>query len=82
MALHPRGRPAEVARIATALQPLVEGSLVAHRRLAGLSGANDMITDAGWLKVYTSQAEFAATAPDRLLMDRCTSAIGCLTGTR
>ncbi len=65
------GRPAEVARIAAALQPLVAASLVAHRRLAALASAGDLITDDGWLKVYTSPAEFAATAPDRLLMDRC-----------
>ncbi|MRX51705.1 FAD-dependent oxidoreductase [Paracoccus sp. S-4012] len=65
------GRPAEVARIAAALWPLVEGSLTAHRQLARLAGADGMITDEGWLKVYASDAEFAATAPDRLLMDRC-----------
>lgn len=65
------GRPAEVARIAAALWPLVDGSLAAHRHLAGLSGAAGMITDEGWMKVYASEAEFAATAPDRLLMDRC-----------
>lgn len=65
------GRPAEVARIAAALWPLVDGSLAAHRHLARLSGAAGMITDEGWLKVYASDAEFAATAPDRRLMDRC-----------
>lgn len=64
------GRPAEVARIAAALQPLVAAGLLAHRRLAGLSGADNMITGEGWLKVYATEAEFAATAPDRRLMDR------------
>lgn len=64
------GRRAEVARIAAALQPLVEGSLRAHRHLAALAGAGGMITDEGWLKVFASDAEFAVTAPDRALMDR------------
>lgn len=64
------GRPSEVARIATALQPLVESSLDAHRHLAALAGAGGLITDEGWLKVFASEAEFAATAPDRALMDR------------
>ncbi|WP_134725375.1 NAD(P)/FAD-dependent oxidoreductase [Paracoccus luteus] len=65
------GRPAEVARIAAALWPLVDASLAAHRHLAALANAAGMITDEGWLKVYASDAEFAATAPDRALMDRC-----------
>ena len=65
------GRPAEVARIAAALWPLVDASLAAHRRLAGPAAAAGMITDEGWLKVYASGAEFAATAADRRLMDRC-----------
>ena len=64
------GRPSEVARIAAALQPLVQGSLHAHRHLAALAGAGGLITDQGWLKVFASDAEFAATAPDRALMDR------------
>lgn len=64
------GRPSEVARIAAALQPLVQGSRRAHRHLAALAGAGGMIPDQGWLKVFASEAEFAATGPDRALMDR------------
>ena len=65
------GRATEVLRIAEALYPLVSRSLPAHRRLAGLAGADALITGEGWLKVYASDAEFAATATERLLMDRC-----------
>jgi D-amino-acid dehydrogenase len=64
------GRPAEVDRIAAALSPLVSRSLEAHYALAALAEAEGMITQEGWLKVYASEAEFAATALDRRLMDR------------
>ncbi len=64
------GRASEVTRIAAALEPLVAQSLLAHRHLAGLSGAGNMITGEGWLKVYANEEQFAASAPDRRLMDR------------
>ncbi|MCB8821240.1 NAD(P)/FAD-dependent oxidoreductase [Microvirga rosea] len=64
------GAPAEVERIAAALSPLVSRSLEAHRALAALAGVEEMITQEGWLKVYSNEAEFAATALDRHLMDR------------
>ena len=64
------GLPAQVDRIAAALQPLVSQAMVAHRALAALAGAEARITEEGWLKVYASEQEFAATAPDRRLMDR------------
>jgi D-amino-acid dehydrogenase len=64
------GTPAEVDRIAAALSPLVSRSLEAHQALAALAGAEGLITREGWLKVYASEADFAATALDRRLMDR------------
>jgi D-amino-acid dehydrogenase len=64
------GMPAEVDRIAATLSPLVSRSLDAHRTLAALAEVGGMITQEGWLKVYASEAEFAATALDRRLMDR------------
>ena len=64
------GRSAEVDRIAAALYPLVALSLTAHRNLASRCGADSLITQDGWLKVYGSQREFDATALDRRLMDR------------
>jgi D-amino-acid dehydrogenase len=62
--------PAGVDRIAGALAPLVSRSLDAHRSLAGLAGAERLITQEGWLKVYATEAEFSASALDRRLMDR------------
>ncbi|WP_415183012.1 NAD(P)/FAD-dependent oxidoreductase [Phaeovulum sp.] len=64
------GFPAEVDRIAAALHPIVAQALTAHRALAASCGAGGLITDAGWLKVYATQQEFDASAPDRRLMDR------------
>ncbi|MET0529232.1 FAD-binding oxidoreductase [Microvirga sp. P5_D2] len=64
------GTPAEVDRIAAALSPLASRSLDAHRTLAALAGAEGLITQEGWLKVYANETEFAGSAPDRRLMDR------------
>lgn len=64
------GTTSEVNRIAAALSPLVSRSLDAHRALAALAGAEGLITQEGWLKVYASEAEFADTALDRRLMDQ------------
>jgi D-amino-acid dehydrogenase len=62
------GRPARVALIAAALQPLVSNAMGAHRTLAGLSNALDCIQTVGWLKVYGSEAGFSKTAFERDLM--------------
>jgi D-amino-acid dehydrogenase len=64
------GTPAEVDRIAAVLSPLASRSLDAHRTLAALAGAEGLITQEGWLKVYANEAEFAGSALDRRLMDR------------
>lgn len=64
------GRPARVASIAQALEPLVSKSMQAHLALADLSGARDLIRPVGWLKVYKSDAGFAETALERELMTR------------
>jgi D-amino-acid dehydrogenase len=64
------GMPAEVDRIAAALYPIVSQALIAHQTLAAHCGAQTMITQEGWLKIYGSQQEFDATALDRRLMDR------------
>lgn len=64
------GRPARVAEIAAALQPLVANAMRAHRRLAGLCRSEDRIQTSGWLKVYASDADFAKTGLQRTLMLR------------
>ncbi len=63
-------RPARVASIAAALQPLVSRSMRAHRTLGELSGALSFVRPVGWLKVYRSDAAFAKTAFQRELMTR------------
>ncbi len=64
------GRPARVASIASALEPLVRNAMQAHLVLADLSGSRDLIRPAGWLKVYATDAGFAQTALERELMTR------------
>ncbi|WP_412050981.1 NAD(P)/FAD-dependent oxidoreductase [Hoeflea sp. Naph1] len=64
------GLPNEMNRIAAALHPILSGSLSAHGALAAHAGAQAMITQEGWLKVFASEQAFAATAQDRRLMDR------------
>lgn len=64
------GMPAEVNRIAAALHPIVSQALIAHQTLTKHCGAEAMISQEGWLKVYGSQREFDATTLDRSLMDR------------
>ena len=62
------GRPARVASIAQALEPLVSKSMQAHLALADVSGASDLIRPVGWLKVYKSDAGFEETVLERELM--------------
>ena len=64
------GRPARVANIAQALEPLVSKAMQAHLALADLSAARELIRPVGWLKVYKSDAGFAETALERELMTR------------
>jgi len=64
------GRPARVASIAQALEPLVSGAMQAHLAFADMCGRRDLIRPVGWLKVFRSEAGFADTALDRELMTR------------
>ena len=64
------GRPSEVERISRALEPLVTRALDAYRPLLKISGAENQIAEAGWLKVYTNDAEFASSALERRLHAR------------
>jgi D-amino-acid dehydrogenase len=63
-------RSTRVSQIASALHPLVSGSMQAHQALAGLSNALDLIRPVGWLKLYGSDAEFSNSALERELMMR------------
>lgn len=62
------GRHARVKTIADALQPLVSGAYHAHRELSALSGADELLRPVGWLKVYETEAGFAASQYDRGIM--------------
>ena len=48
--------------------PLVSRAYDAHRELSALSGADELVRPIGWLKVYETEAGFAATRYDRELM--------------
>jgi len=62
------GRQKRVEAIADALQPLVSRAYDAHRELIAQSGADDLVRPVGWLKVYETEAGFAATHYNRQLM--------------
>lgn len=62
------GRQARVEAISLALLPLVSRAYDAHRELVALSGAEHLVRPVGWLKVYETEASFAATQYDRDLM--------------
>lgn len=62
------GRNARVDAISRALQPLVSRAYDAHRELVTLSGGEHLVRPVGWLKVYETEASFAATRYDRDLM--------------
>jgi D-amino-acid dehydrogenase len=62
------GTDSRVRQIAQALQPLVSRAYDAHRELIGLSGAEAIVRPVGWLKVYDTEAGFAATEYERALM--------------
>jgi D-amino-acid dehydrogenase len=62
------GRHARVAAIADALEPLVSRAYDAHREMIAWSDADGLVGPVGWLKVYETEAAFAATRDDRELM--------------
>jgi D-amino-acid dehydrogenase len=64
----PAGRHARVGAIADALQPLVSRAYDAHREMITWSAADGLVRPVGWLKVYETEAAFAATRDDRELM--------------
>jgi D-amino-acid dehydrogenase len=61
------GRPAEVERISNALIPLVTQAIYAYRPLLKLASSEDRVTQAGWLKVYATEAQFQSSALERRL---------------
>ncbi len=64
------GRPARAEAISRALSALNAGAADAWRDLARQSGAETLLREVGWLKVYESDAALAATAFERELMTR------------
>jgi len=62
------GSDARVRQTAQALQPLVSRAYEAHRELIALSGADGIVQPVGWLKVFQTEAGFAATAYEREIM--------------
>lgn len=64
------GRIRCVLNISEALERLVSRSMTAHRALSRLAGADDLIKQVGWLKVYASEAGYQHSALERELMTR------------
>ena len=56
---------ASTRKAAAALDPFVAASYDAHLELAALTGAGALIQRRGWLKLYRSEAAFAASAVER-----------------
>ena len=57
-----------VDAIAAALRPIVTRAYDAHRDLAALVGAEDLLRPVGWLKLYETEVGFAGSALERRLM--------------
>lgn len=64
------GMPTQVDRIAAAMAPLVSQALISHRALAAFASVPGHLTQEGWLKIYSTEADFAASALERRLMVR------------
>jgi D-amino-acid dehydrogenase len=62
------GSDTRVRQIAAGLQPLVSRAYEAHCELIALTGADGIVRPVGWLKVFETEAGFAATAYDREIM--------------
>lgn len=61
-------RLSEVERISQALAGILRPAFTAHQEMAALAGVPEMVVEDGWLKVFGTEASFAATALDRRLM--------------
>jgi D-amino-acid dehydrogenase len=55
-------------RAATALAPLTAAAFGEHERLAARCGVSALIARNGWLKLYRSEAAFAASALERAIL--------------
>lgn len=55
-------------RAADALLPLTSAAYPAHERLAARAGTGDRLQRTGWLKVYRTEAAFAAAALEREIL--------------
>lgn len=58
MALRRATNPVEIARYASAMNPLLKEALAAHKRFASVSGATRYFRETGWLRVFRSEHGF------------------------
>lgn len=72
------GSPGRIEPIARALWPLLARAYDEHRVLAQRAGADDIVRPEGWLKLYETEASFAASRGERELMERCGASIQIL----
>lgn len=63
------GRPATYVATVEALDGLIRLSMAEHRRLLREAGAADLLTDAGWLMLYETEAQFEGAAPLRATLE-------------
>lgn len=61
--------PQALAATARDLRPLLNRARAEHHALAEPAGAMGLLTPTGWMKLYRSEAGFAATAAERALAD-------------
>jgi D-amino-acid dehydrogenase len=71
-------RPEGLAETARAMRPLFRRAVAEHEELMAEAGAAHLMRKTGWLKLYRSDASFAATARERALAEQFGIAIRVL----
>ena len=69
LAFRRHSSPAQLMAFMTTMRPLFERAITEHESLMAESGARRWMRHTGWLKLYRSQAAFAATASERALAE-------------
>jgi D-amino-acid dehydrogenase len=69
MAYRAWSRPERLIETARAMRPLFSRAIVEHEGLMAEAGAAHLMRKTGWLKLYRSEASFAATARERAIAE-------------
>jgi len=65
LAYRAASQPEKLAETARVMRPLFKRAVAEHEELMGEAGAAHLMRKTGWLKLYRSDASFAATARER-----------------